>query len=68
MDIGRVITVLSLSHHVGDHSKGVKIICSIKRQSVPFRNPLLRLDLLRDRSEFFRNELVVHRQTLVNRA
>ena len=68
MDIGRVIAVLSLTHHVGDYSEGVKIICAIKRQSIAFRNPLLRLDLLSDRSEFFWNELVVHRQTLVNRA
>src|SRR6516225_7569141 len=68
MNVSRVIAVLSPSHHVGDHSKGVKIICSVKRQSIASGNPLLRLDLLRDRSEFFWNEVVVHRQTLVNRA
>jgi hypothetical protein len=65
VDIGRVIAVLSLAHDIGDYSKGVKIICSVKRQRIAFRNPLLRLDLLSDRSEFFWNELVIHRQTLL---
>src|SRR5207245_4820448 len=64
MDVGRVIAVLSLAHHVCDHSQSVKIICAIKRQCIAFRNPLLRLHLFSDRSEFFWNELVIHRWIL----
>ena len=36
VDISCVIAVLPLAHHVGDHSKSVKIVCTIKRQSVRF--------------------------------
>ena len=36
VDVSCVVAVLPLAHHVGDDSKSVKIVCTIKGQSVRF--------------------------------
>ena len=49
VDISRVIAVLSFAHHVGNHSKSVKIVRTIQSKRVWLRNPLRRLNLFCNR-------------------
>src|SRR5438552_2916402 len=67
MDVRCVVGVLSLAHHVRDHSKRVEIVCAVKDESFIPRYPLPRFDFFSDRSQFLWNELIIHRRALVNR-
>ena len=62
VNVGCIVAVLPLAHHVGNHSKSVKIVRTIETERIRLRDPLLRLNLFSNRSEFFRDKLVMHAQ------
>src|SRR5205823_5543996 len=62
VDIAGVVSIFSLTHHIGDDPERVEIVRAIQIESIGLRNSLARLNFFSDWPKFFGNKQVIHSQ------